>query len=81
MNRVELKNWSKDKDRGKRWPLLGAIIIASLLLGLNITLPLNVTLPSVIALSSAAITLDVAHTTVINAVNTLFFIVIILISS
>ncbi|KDW08699.1 hypothetical protein AB60_0993 [Escherichia coli 2-156-04_S1_C3] len=34
-----------------------------------------------IALSSAAITLDVAHTTVINAVNTLFFIVIILISS
>ena len=46
-----------------------------------ITLPLNVTLPSVIALSSAAITLDVAHTTVINAVNTLFFIVIILISS
>ena len=40
---------------------------------------LNVTLPSVIALSSAAITLDVAHTTVINAVNTLFFIVIILI--
>lgn len=42
MNRVELKNWSKDKVRGKRWPLLGAIIIASLLLGLNITLPLNI---------------------------------------
>lgn len=44
-----------------------------------ITLLLNVTELFVIALLLAAITLDVAHTTVINAVNTLFFIVIILI--
>ncbi len=39
MNRVELKNWSKDKVRGKRWPLLGAIIMASIILGVSLHIP------------------------------------------
>ena len=39
MNRVELKNWSKDKVKGKRWPLLGAIIMAGLILSFNLVIP------------------------------------------
>ena len=48
MNRVELKNWSKDKVRGKRWPLLGAIIIASLLLSFSLHIPCNDNIDTVI---------------------------------
>lgn len=38
MNRTELKNWAKEKVKGKRWPLLLAIIIGSFLCSISIPL-------------------------------------------
>ena len=36
MTRVELKQWAKDKVKGKRWSLLPAIIVAGIITGLAI---------------------------------------------
>ena len=35
MNRQELKTWAKEKVNGKRWTILPALIVASLLIGLG----------------------------------------------
>lgn len=41
MNRTELKNWAKDKVKGKRWPLLAAIIVASVITNFSFTVPMG----------------------------------------
>ena len=39
MNRTELKNWAKEKVKGKRWPLLAAIIVASIITNFSLSIP------------------------------------------
>lgn len=39
MNRTELKNWAKEKVKGKRWDILPAIIVAAIITGLSFRIP------------------------------------------
>lgn len=39
MERKELKKWAKEKVKGNRWPLLGAIIVTSILVNFSISIP------------------------------------------
>ena len=31
MNRVELKQWAREKVKGKRWPLFGIILLVAII--------------------------------------------------
>lgn len=39
MNRVELKQWAREKVKGKRWPLFGIILLVAIILNFSIRIP------------------------------------------
>lgn len=41
MDRKELKKWTKEKVKGNRWRLLGAIIVTSILINFSISIPMK----------------------------------------
>ncbi len=39
MNRVELKQWAREKVKGKRWPLFGIILLVAIIVNFSIRIP------------------------------------------